>query len=435
MHRDADAAAAYFGVLATGGVAVVMAEGLRPRQVEHIVGHSGASVLLCSADTLKRMPRQVKTPARRLDPAEVPDRGELAPLPRVAGDVAQIVYTSGSTGLPKGVTFSHGNLRAGARAVVRYLGIEPDDRLASVLPFSFDYGLNQLLCAVATGAALIVERAPVAARVVRTVVEARVSVLACVPPLWLQLLSTDAFQAPLESLRLMTNTGGRLPVPAVQRLREVQPQAKLVLMYGLTEAFRSTYLPPERVDKKPGSIGRAIPEAEVVVIGPDGRECAPGETGELVHRGPTVALGYWNEPEATAQRYRPNPVRPPGTPDSERVVYSGDLVRRDDEGDLFFVGRRDAMIKTMGYRISPDEIAEVLHASGQVAEAVVTSEPDAVRGAAIVARVVLAPGGAVDDLTAFARAELPSYMLPSRVEEVDELPRTATGKYDSARVR
>jgi acyl-coenzyme A synthetase/AMP-(fatty) acid ligase len=316
-------------------------------------------------------------------------------------------------------------------SVVQYLGITGDDRVASLLPFSFDYGLNQLLCCAGTGAALVVERSPIPHRIVGTLRAQQVSVLPAVPPLWLQLLTVDTFQSQrLPSLRVLTNTGGRLPTDAVKRLRHCQPHADLVLMYGLTEAFRSTYLTPEVVDRKPAAIGQAIPGAEILVLNERLEPCQPGETGQLVHRGATVALGYWDDPEATADVFCPHPLRPPGTPDSERVVFSGDLVYRDEEGDLFFVSREDKLIKTLGYRVSPDEVADVLHASGEVVEAVVTSEPDEVRGARIVAYVVLAEDGRLERLQAFCALELPRYMQPSRIEVRSSLSRTASGKHD-----
>jgi amino acid adenylation domain-containing protein len=432
LRRNADAAAAFFGVLAAGAIAVVVNEVLRPRQIEHILGHSGASVLLASADITGRLARPLATSAIVVDVNGVPQTATLAPAPRVAGDVAQIVYTSGSTGLPKGVTLSHANLWAGMHAVTSYVGISSADRIASLLPFSFDYGLNQLLSAAGTGAALVIERSPVAAQIVRRLREHEVTVLAAVPPLWLQLLNVDEFRTPLPSLRAMTNSGGRLPREAVVSLRATQPDADLFLMYGLTEAFRSTYLRPELVDRKPTSIGQAIPGAEVLVISTELTACGPGEVGELVHRGPTVGLGYWNDPAATTRVYRPHPLRPPGTPDTERVVFSGDLVYRDEEGDLFFVGRDDAMIKTLGYRVSPDEVVDVLYASGEVVEAVVASEPDEVRGEAIVAYVVLTEEGRLDRLEEFAAREMPRYMRPSRIETRRELLRTASGKHDAA---
>jgi acyl-CoA synthetase (AMP-forming)/AMP-acid ligase II len=420
MRRGADAAAAYFGALACGAVAVIVNESLRPRQIEYVLSHSGAVALLAAPEITGKLPRPLEIAARAIDPAELPASADSEPVPRDEGDLAQIVYTSGSTGQPKGVMLSHGNLRAGAEVVSDYLRISGEDRIAALLPFSFDYGLNQLWCSTAKAATLVVDRSPIAARIVRTLRVREVTVLACVPPLWLQLLQVEAFRsAPLPALRVMTNTGGRLPVEAVSELRACQPHAELVLMYGLTEAFRSTWLPPERVDDKPDSIGQGIPGAEVLVVREDGSECAPGEAGQLVHRGPTVALGYWNDQGASESVYR------------DGAVYSGDLVKRDEDGDLFFVGREDTLIKTLGYRVSPDEVAEVLYASGQVAEALVSSEPDRERGARIVAHVVLAAGGELGRLQEFAARELPRYMQPSRVEVHDALPRTASGKHDA----
>lgn len=436
LRRSADAAGAFFGVLASGGVAVVVNELLRPRQIEHILSHSSASVLLTSSEVAGRLPRPLKTSARVLDITSLPRAGTAAPAPRVGDDVAQIIFTSGSTGLPKGVTVSHANLWAGMRSVTTYLEITSEDRIAALLPFSFDYGLNQLLCAAGTGACLVLERSPVPARIVRTLAAQRVSVVAAVPPLWLQLLDADSFRsAPVGSLRVLTNSGGKLPTEAVRDLRRCQPAPSLVLMYGLTEAFRSTYLPPDRVDRKPGSIGQAIPGAEILVLDDDLSPCAPGQVGQLVHRGPTVALGYWDDTEATARVFRPNPLRPAGAPDAERVVFSGDLVYRDEAGDLFFVGRSDTLIKTLGYRVSPDEVVEVLHASGQVVEAVVTSEPDEVRGARLVAYVVLRTDGSLERLERFTAEELPRYMRPARIEAREALPRTASGKHDAAAAR
>jgi acyl-CoA synthetase (AMP-forming)/AMP-acid ligase II len=262
-----------------------------------------------------------------------------------------------------------------------------------------------------------------------------VTILPGVPPLWLQLLTVEGFtRTPLPALRKLTNTGGRLPVEAVRELRRCQPQAELFLMYGLTEAFRSTYLAPAKADRKPDSIGRAIPGAEVAVVDEELNRCEPGTAGELIHRGPTVALGYWNDPEATAQVFRPNPLRPEGAPDTERVVFSGDLAYADAEGDLFFVGRRDKMIKTLGHRVSPDEVADVLYASGEVAEAIVTAEPDELRGARIVAHVVLRENGDRARVEAFCAAELPRYMQPARIDVLTSLPRTASGKFDARSV-
>jgi amino acid adenylation domain-containing protein len=431
LERGVDAAAAFFGATACGAVAININETLRPRQVEHILTHSGSAACVSSAAMLGRQPRSIVTTAAMHDVANMQGDTTFDPVRRVGLDLAQIIYTSGSTGLPKGVTLMHANLWSGVSAVTSYVRITSRDRIASLLPFSFDYGFNQLLCAVGSGAQLVVERSPLPQQIVATLRAAGVTVLPCVPPLWLQLLGTSAFRdSPLPALRAMTNTGGRVPVEAVRQLRTANPQAQLFLMYGLTEAFRATYLPPDLVDAHPDSIGIAIPGSEIMVVREDLSPCEPGEVGELVQRGSTVSAGYWNDPETTARVFRPNPLRAKGQPDSERVVFSGDLVRRDANGLLYYVGRRDGLIKSLGYRVSPDEIADVIYASGQVTEAVVGTVPDKIRGDSIVAYVVLTANGSVEALQRFCRAELPTYLQPGRFVPRAALPRTSSGKFD-----
>jgi amino acid adenylation domain-containing protein len=430
LDRGADAAAAFFGVAAAGAVAININETLRPRQIEYILQHSRAAALISEPTMLARQPRQIASDASVLSMNEL-GVAECEPVVRVNPDFAQIVYTSGSTGLPKGVTVMHQNLWAGARAVTHYVEITAADRIASLLPFSFDYGFNQLLCAVAAGATLVVEKSPLAQQIVTTLREREVTVLPCVPPLWLQLLHTPSFtERPLPRLRAMTNTGGRIPVDGVRQLRRSHPHAKLFLMYGLTEAFRATYLPPELVDEHPDAIGGAIPGAEILVLREDLTPCGVNEVGELVQRGATVTAGYWGDPVTTAAVFRPNPLRAEHAPDSERVVFSGDLVRRDANGILYYVGRRDKLIKSLGFRVSPDEVADVIYSSGHVAEVVVTTEASEERGDAIVAYVVLRPHGAIEHVERFCRAEMPRYMQPSRIDAVAEIPRTTSGKFD-----
>ena len=433
LENGPDAVAGFFGIVATGGIAVVLNELLRPRQIADLLEDSGATVLLTSARVGADQPAWAGKSCRVLLVGDIPPAGAFTPVPRLGADPAQIVYTSGSTGRPKGVTVTHANLHAATRAVTSYLGIVPTDRIAALLPFSFVYGMSQVLCAVATGACLVVDRSPLAPRLVSELRAQRVTVLAAVPPLWLQLLAVPGFRVePLPHLRVMTNAGGPLPVAAVRALRQAQPHAQLFLMYGLTEALRCTYLPPEEVDRRPHSIGRAIPGAEAMVLGEDLTPCGPGKVGELVYRGPTVALGYWNDPEATARVFRPHPLRAPAVPDTERVVFTSDLVRRDDAGFLYYVGRRDRMIKTLGYRVSPDEIAEVIYASGEVADCVIGAEPDDTRGQRILAHVVLVGGGSLERLQRHCGIELPRYMQPTRFDLRDTLPRLPNGKHDLA---
>jgi amino acid adenylation domain-containing protein len=435
LERGCDAAAAFFGTLAMGGIAVFINEGLRPRQIDHILGHSGARHLITTAELLVRQPRGLQGDPHVIDVATLPvpvDDGRI-PVTRLGNDVAQIIYTSGSTGQPKGVTVSHANLDAAAHAVVGYLGISGSDRIASLLPFSFVYGLSQLLCAVTAGAALVVERSPLPQQAIATVRDQDVTVLAAVPALWMRLLATGGLRdALLPVLRVMTNAGGHLPLEAVRGLRAAQPHVRLFLMYGLTEALRCTYLPPEEVDRRPDSIGRAIPGAEIYVVRDDGTPAAPDEVGELVHRGPTVTLGYWKDPQLTARVFRPNPLRPEGAPDAERVVHSGDLVRRDADGFLYFVSRKDRIIKTMGFRVGPDEVADVLYASGEVAEAAVMGEPDPMWGERIVAHVVLAAEGSLERLKIYCGRELPRHLQPARIEVRDAMPLLPSGKHDVA---
>ena len=433
LERSSDAVACIFGVLAAGGTSIVINERSRPRQVEHILSNSGAGLLISSSDMLSRQPRALETAARVSDVAEFPREGTHGPLPRAKSDPAVIIYTSGTTGLPKGVTHTHGNLSVGVATCARYLGMRADDRVASLLSLSTVYGINQLLSSVTVGAALVLERSPLASQIAADLRAQRVTVAAGVPPLWLQLLAVPDFRDnPIPSLRQMQNAGGHLPAEAARRLRRAQPQSDLVLQYGMTEVIRTTFLPPSEVDRRPDCMGLPMPGIEVLVVRDDGTLCEPGEVGELVHCGPTVAAGYWGDAEATARVFRPHPLRPDS---GERVVFSGDMVRRDKDGFLYFVSRRDRMMKSMGYRVGPDEVGDVLHASGEIMETVVASEPDPERGERIVAWVVLRPGGSVQRLTRFCRTELPLYMQPSRIEAREQLPRLPSGKYDLPALR
>jgi amino acid adenylation domain-containing protein len=430
LEKSLEAAVALYGVWAAGGVAVPVNEGLRSPQVQHIVSDSGSRLFISH-------PRKLAT----LDPGTLGDvptvtvalerRAERQGSFRGAEAPAAILYTSGSTGRPKGILISHANLLAGARIVIEYLGLVGEDRLLSVLPFSFDYGLNQLLTAVQQGATLVLQRSHLPADICRALERHQITVMAAVPTLWIQLMQRHS---PLPSmslphLRLITNSGGVFPVELVKAYRSQLPRLRIFLMYGLSEAFRSTYLPPEEVDVRPSSMGRAIPETEILVVDEQGRPRGPDEIGELVHAGPTVALGYWNRPEATAATYRPHPLRPDS---GERVVYSGDLVRRDADGFLYFVGRRDQQIKSHGFRVSPEEVEEALQRSGLLAEVVVRGVPDEVAGQAIEAHVVprALETFTSEALLAACADSMPRYMVPKKVVVHGSLPRTSSGKVD-----
>lgn len=437
MTKTVDAVIAIFSVWAAGGVIVPINESLRNRQVRHILEHSHSRFLLADQALLARLDAATVANVTVLHisrdaTASVADAAEFR---RPVGTPAAILYTSGSTGLPKGILISHANLLAGARIVAGYLDIRSEDRILSVLPFSFDYGLNQLLLAVHGGASLVLQRSHYPGDICRTLDQRRVSVMAAVPALWIQLLQSHSPFSTMRfpHLRCITNSGGVFPREAVRQYRQLIPHTRIYLMYGLSEAFRSSFLPPDEVDIRPRSIGKAIPETRLQVIHESGRECAPGEIGELVHSGPTVALGYWRDPESTRTVFRSSDAN--GS-QGEVAVYSGDLVYKDDEGYLYFAGRRDQLIKCAGYRISPDEVEDVIFSSGAVREAAVCGRPDPVMGMAVVAHVVPQSLGefSIEAFLTHCRREMPSYMVPKHVVIHAALPRTTTGKIDRSRL-
>jgi acyl-CoA ligase (AMP-forming) (exosortase A-associated) len=352
----------------------------------------------------------------------------------IAADMAAIFYTSGSTGKPKGVVLSHQNMVIGGRSVAQYLGNRPSDRILAVLPFSFDYGFSQLSTAFHRGASVFLMDYLFPRDVIRAADRYEITGLAGVPPLWIQLAKLAWPDKVARQMRYITNTGGAMPRTTLDQLRAQLPDTEVFLMYGLTEAFRSTYLDPKELDRRPDSIGKAIPNAEVLVVRDDGSPCKPGEPGELVHRGPLVSLGYWNDPEKTAERFRQVPNQDPGIVIPETAVWSGDTVVRDEDGFLFFVGRRDEMIKTSGYRVSPTEIEEAVYATGMVTEVAALGVPHPVLGQGIVIVTVVSPDhgpdGSPDKLLEECRQRLPNFMVPGHVEWRQSLPRNANGKID-----
>jgi acyl-CoA ligase (AMP-forming) (exosortase A-associated) len=357
----------------------------------------------------------------------------------ISKDLAAILYTSGSTGKPKGVMLSHANVVAGSSIVSTYLQITEQERILAVLPFSFDAGLNQLMTAFQHGATLVLINFVFAREIVQTLLKERITGLAGVPTVWSLLAQTNSGlqKQPLPDLRYITNTGGAMPQTVLAVLRKALPDTRIFLMYGLTEAFRSTYLPPEELDRRPTSMGKAIPDTEILVLNEQGQLCKPGEVGELVHRGPTVSMGYWNRPEDTARALRPNPLRPSQFSDHEKVCYSGDLVKMDEDGFLYFMGRRDAMIKSSGFRISPTEVEEALLQSGGLQLAAVIGIPDEMLGQTIKAFVVPRNGSPRDPdaLIAHCAEKLPRYMVPKSVEFLDQMPKTSSGKVDYPALR
>jgi acyl-CoA ligase (AMP-forming) (exosortase A-associated) len=332
---------------------------------------------------------------------------------------------------------SHRNLLVGAESVSHYLGNHEQDRILAALPLSFDAGFSQLTTAFCAGAHVVLMNYVLPKDVVKLCAQHRVTGLTGVPPMWIQLASQPWPAEATSHLRYFANTGGRLPRSTLDQLRKLFPAARPFLMYGLTEAFRSTYLEPSEVDHRPDSIGKAIPNAEILVVRPNGTPCDAGEEGELVHCGPLVSLGYWNDPERTAERFRPAPNRAAGLCDTEPAVWSGDRVRADEDGFLYFVGRSDEMIKTSGYRVSPTEIEEAAHDTGLVREAVAIGADDPELGHEIHLVVCARDNGKVDVevLLAELRQSLPRYMLPRQVHVLSSLPRSPNGKFDRAALR
>jgi len=410
---------------------------LKHAQVAHILADSGARLLVANEARLASLGEgdvpegcMVREEARIWQEAEAVG-GALPPSAADPQSLAAILYTSGSTGRPKGVMLSHANLWLGAVSVANYLGLEADDVVLGVLPLSFDYGQNQLLSAWRAGASVAPLDYLTARDVANSCARHGVTTLAAVPPLWVQLLEIDWPAEAAGTMRRLTNSGGALTEELVTGLRSIFPKTRIFPMYGLTEAFRSTYLDPALVETHPTSIGKAIPFAEILVIGDDREVTEPGEEGELVHCGPLVAQGYWQDAGRSAERFRP---APPASTHGGMAVWSGDRVWRDGEGLLYFVGRRDAMIKSAGNRISPQEIEEAAIATGLVAEAVALGVPDRKLGQAVHLVVRAARGSeeaeAEERLSKLLARELPNFMRPQAIHWREALPLNPNGKID-----
>lgn len=453
LPKQVETVIALFGTSAAGGTFVPINPVLRSRQVAHIIADCDVQYLITSQARWADI-RDHVAPNRCLeavilvddDSAATDNAGETtlidwpeflraAPVPghrRIDADMAAIVYTSGSTGKPRGVVLSHRNMIAGAESVTTYLGNTREDVLLAVLPLSFDAGLSQLTTAFAAGATAILLDYLVPNDVLQAIDRFSVTGLTAVPPLWNQLVRLTWPPGAGDSLRYIASTGGALPTATTGTLRKLLPTTDIFLMYGLTEAFRSTYLPPAEVDRIPNSIGKAVPNAEILVVNEQGGICGDDEPGELVHRGALVSMGYWNNPQETAARFRPAPGRDPAIPTGETAVWSGDLVVRDRQGFLYFLGRRDGMIKTSGYRVSPTEIEEIAYSSGLVREAAAIGLPHPLLGQAIL--LAISATAACPDPTAQLarrlRTELPGFMQPQRIVLLEHLPHNQNGKID-----
>ncbi len=455
LAKQVETITAIFGTLLAGGSIVPVNPILKANQIEHILCDCDVSILVTSKSRLKQLEDVVGScPALKtivlvdFDDSIMSDQyskpiiswqdfcqqynADNTPT-IIESDLAAIFYTSGSTGKPKGVVLTHHNMRVGAESVAQYQNNTEHDRVLAVLPFSFDYGFSQITTAMVSGATVILLDYLLPKDVIKALERTKATGLAGVPPLWMQITKLDWPDSIKDHLRYITNSGGAMPQSTLSILQDKLPNTDVYLMYGLTEAFRSTYLPPDQVNTRPTSMGKAIPNAEIFVINSNGEECKPNEEGELVHRGPLVAQGYWNDPAKTSERYKPLPASlTDGRTVTELAVWSGDSVKRDEEGYLYFVSRTDEMIKTSGYRVSPTEVEESLLLLDDVSEAVAMGIPHSELGQAIV--IVVTSNSTSNNLekeiTSSLRKQLPAYMLPQKIFIRDELPRNANGKFD-----
>ncbi len=446
LDNRPETAAAVFGILRAGGVFSVINPSTKADKLAYVLANCEASVLVTQASLLPvaraaaaqvpsvRRIVVVEADAAQCQGGEVPWQAFLdAPVPALGPqprgidiDLAMLVYTSGSTGRPKGVMMTHRNMVHAAASITQYLEASPDDVVLSVLPLSFDYGLYQLLMAVRMGATLVLEKSfAFPQKILPMLASEGVTAFPLVPTmaaLIVQLRNFDPAWA--RSVRYLTNTAAALPPAHIERLQALFPGARVYSMYGMTESKRCTWLPPAELARRPDSVGIAIPNTEVWVADDAGRPLPPGSTGELVVRGGHVMQGYWGDPEATARALRP------GRHPWERVLHTGDLFRMDEEGFLYFVGRKDDIIKSRGEKVSPKEVENVLYALPGVREAAVVGVPDEVLGRALKAIIAVEDGHALAarDVVAHCARHLEDYMVPRLVEFRPELPKSANGK-------
>ena len=437
-----------FAILKAGGTFVVCNHTTKQDKLIYILNNCGATALITNqrnGKLIRKISPQVPSLKFSLiaganrDKPEI-DEGEatifdflssmeftpdhqLAPV-NIDLDLAGLVYTSGSTGDPKGVMEAHTNIDFAAGSIIEYLENTEDDIVLNVLPFSFDYGLYQLLMVFKFGGTLVLEQTfTYPAAILKRIEDEKVTGFPGVPTIFAILVQMDLSTYDLSSLRYLTNTAAALPPSHIQQLRDKFPWATLYSMYGLTETKRTLYLPPEQLDIRPGSVGIAIPGTEVWIEGEDGARLGPGEIGELVIRGRHVMRGYWENPEATKKRYRPGLL--PG----EQICYSDDLFRMDEDGFLYFVGRKDDIIKSRGEKVAPKEVENTIYKLDGVIEAAVIGVPDPILGEAIKAFIVTEDKELSEArVLAYCRANMEDFMVPKQVEFRTELPKTTSGK-------
>jgi amino acid adenylation domain-containing protein len=457
LDNSAETVISLYGILKAGGVFIILAGSLKGAKLKYILENSGADVLITHVSKAKvvtdalgddpgrrkviwvgaenRIPEEYAEASWSWDEIfsdftdETGAAKNKSDLPRcVDVDLATLIYTSGSTGEPKGVMSTHHNMISAARSIIQYIGNSEDDIILDVLPLSFDYGLYQVIMAFMFGGTVVLERSFLYLHsILERVAQEKVTGFPIVPTIVAMLLKLqDLTQYDFSTLRYMTNTGAALPVEHIRRLRDMFPEVTMISMFGLTECKRVSYLPPEELDRIPSSVGKAMPNCEVFVVDEDGNEVPPGETGELVIRGSNVMQGYWRDPEITARTYRD------GQYPSGRILYSGDYFRKDEQGYLYFLGRRDDMIKSKGERISAKEVENNICGMEGVTEVAVLGLPDEILGQAIKAYIVPAQDVelAEKEVLKYCAANMETFMVPKYVEFMESLPKTPNGKID-----
>jgi len=432
ISNTPDIAAALTAIWARGAIAVLLDAAAPPSHFAHAIATVAPKLQVVAAAA--GSPPGLAVPY--VDCAEVAAGVGASPPPHrvVPTDAASIVFTSGSTGRPKGVTQSHGNLLRGCRAVAGYIGIEAEDRLLCPVPWSFDYGYGQLLTSITLGVTHITPLPGNPHGICAAIEQHQPTVFAGLAAVYSLLLGgmSPLRGTDLSSLRTLMNTGGAIPRVVLDDLLATFPHSRLYLNYGLTETYRSCYLPAELVNQRADSIGIPIPGADIVIVGEDGMPLEAGQEGEIVHRGDYICLGYWNDPQATARAVRPDPLAPLHAPHAGRALFTGDLGYRDADGFIYFRGRRDHQLKSMGVRVSSSEVEELIYDSGLVSEAAVFGLDHPLLGHEIWAAVVAKQldGAFQRELERYCRATMSQYMQPRRFLIKTTLPRTTSGKVD-----
>ncbi len=462
LPKSIEEAISIFAIVKAGGIFVLLNPVLKENQVQHIANDCGIKILVSNTLKLRSIDyeglgfasvRRIFLFEENIDPVPEIHSEKLLPVyellekskdglietSSIPSDLATILYTSGCTGSPKGIMTTHQNLMEGAEIISSYLNMNCDDIILSVLPFSFDYGLDQLLTTIKVGGTMVLHDFLFPEDILKAIEEYKITGVAGVPVIWNRIVETKDSRTNHNCghLRYITNSGGKLSRQTIFSLLELFPDTKLYLMYGLTEAHRSTYLDPALVRSRPDSIGKAIPNVEIYILNSEDKLCRPGEIGELVHRGALISLGYWNDPAKTDEVFRQNPLKPKETLLSEKVVYSGDLVKCDEEGFLYYVGRRDEMIKKMGYRVSPAEVEEALLNMGKFTCVVAVGVERENLEQDIVCYVIVNKGLTCSkrEIVQFLRGTTPSYMIPGEILFRETVPHTPNGKIDRALLR